>query len=271
MDPDAIKTVAECLRTLPWWGAILLVLVFGLWRFFNWLDRRLERRHKDARAEKYVAVIEGLSHTIRSHELSEHERSTRVEGTARDIRAEVRRCVGAVDNLAMRARGAMSPVASLRLVQAYYGVVCAAIQRVVEQSLWEQDPAPPSAHTSRRLRTLMAAALGQARESLRSIRQVSIPLDHFFPTYTERKADTGASGGERYHLVDLIWQEVEPFFSMPAGGHERADAVNLTIDNTVCDYLSALIAAYRDEHPEAFKARDPTMETSGPYPAQDIA
>lgn len=267
MDPDAIKNLAECLRVLPWWTAILLCLVILVWRFFSWHDRKQERGHKDARADRYVGTIDALTQSLRAHETKEHERGLRLEATTREVQAAVRRCLAAVDHLSSRTRGAMSPVSSVRLIQAYYGVISSTLKRLVEDSLWEQEPAVPTPFVARKVRTLMAATLSQVRESLRAIPQLSVPVETFFPVYTEAGDSDGTHpGGERFYLVDVLWRQVEPFFSIPADGQDRAEAVSLLVGNTVDDYLSGIITRYHQENPEAFlRAPEEANGGSGPY------
>jgi len=253
MDPAALQNLAECLKTLPWWLAFLLVTSLGIQQILSWNTRRQERAHKDARAERYVSTIDGLTAALKEHEIRDLATAQKLEATVTQVQVDLRKCLSAVDNLRLRSRGVMSAISSIRLIQSYYEIVTISIQRAVEQQFWEHGEGSPTDFTTRKVRTVMATVLSQVRERLQAIRQLSVSIEEFFPVYMEHEVSgENALGKERFVLIDTLWAVILPCFSCDGNAQSRVDEINLLIDNAVTDHLSGLIARYRKEHPDAF-------------------
>ena len=265
MDPAALQSLAECLKTLPWWLASLLVVSLVIQQLLSWHTRKQERAHKDTRASRYVDTISGLTSALKEHEEYDRQKLHRIESSVTQVQVDLRKCLSAVDGLRLRSRGVMSAVASLRLIRSYYDIITVTVQRAVEQQIWEQGEGPPTEYTARKVRTMIATALSQIREHLRAIRQLSVPVSDFFPIYMEQETpEANDMGKERFFLVDALWNIIAPCFSSPHTNiQQQIEVVNLLIENAITDHLSGLIARYRKEHPDSFSGDCGTVpETS---------
>lgn len=266
MDPAALQGLAECLKTLPWWLASLLIIFLVIQQILSWNTRRQERAHKDARATRYVDTLSGLTGALKEHEEYDRQKLHRIESSVTQVQVDLRKCLSAVDGLRLRSRGVMSAVASLRLIRSYYDIITVSVQRAVEQQMWEQGEGHPTEYTARKVRTMIATALSQIREHLRAIRQLSVPVSDFFPIYMEQGApEANGLGKERFFLVDALWTIILPCFSSHTNIQQRVEVVNLLVENAITDHLSGLIERYRKEHPDTFSGdRDTAADGSNP-------
>jgi hypothetical protein len=252
----------------------LITLLLVLWRGFSWWDRRAERAHKDARAARYAASMEGMAEALRQHEIKESNRVSQLQGGLAETQEKLRQCCITLEEVARRTRGTLSHAATIRLVQLYYGHVAAAVKQLVARELIDCGH---TAHQSRKIRTSMATFLAQVREYVRQAgRSLAVSPDVFFPAYMEPAAPAPGAhqsdvpgdrslGGERFYLVDLLWEAVSPLFASAGNMRERVDAAELMVDNTITDYFSTIVARYRKDHPEAFGEVDPTQESTGKF------
>ena len=281
MDTESIAALVAGLRVLPWWGGLFLCSLLVTWRFFSWYDRKQDRVHKDTRAGKYAQAMVALTEAIRNHEFKEASRISQVQSGLAETQVRLQQFCITLEEVARRTRGALSPASTIRLIQLYYGHIAAAVKQIVTREMVEGGSSPM---LSRKVRTHMAVMVAQVREYVRQAsRSLSVPPDAFFPTYIEtpptsvrgsRQSDSTplpeGQGGERFFLVDLLWEAVFPLFAQSTNLRDRMETAELVIDNTVTDYFSGLVNAYRISHPESFGDHDQTKDSTGPYPTKNL-
>jgi hypothetical protein len=262
-----LSELSKCLATLQWWAVGAVVAIFVVGRFFTWKDKQEERLHKTSRAKTYADALESLGNALKSHEETETQRARRLEESVLDVRIHVRKCEAAVLDIARRTKGRLSCIPSIRIIQLHYELLTANFQWAIEQQLWENDPESPDSFLSRRIRTLCATAMTKVRDSVRAIKCLSVSGDAFFPAYQEQSSSE-RTGGERFVLVDYVWQQVAPFFAARPNGNDAVDAMRLVVENTVTDYFSGLVESYRMQHPEDFsvaRSEKTAEDSSGVY------
>jgi hypothetical protein len=252
MDAEKMKDLADSVSQLQWWALATLLLGFVAWRFFHYLDKREERRlnasTEDAKAERarlYSESLSKLADAMNDHNRESTSKLAQVSDSVNKVTSETEKLTEKVDAISRKTKGVMSVDNTLTIIETYYSHVVNCAQRIVEQSLRENDYETRADYISRKIRTRIAEHITFARDQLHAINTLAVDPERFFITYVNSE---DASFGERFQLCDLLWSAIEVCYT-PRGTdgnqatirrdlEDRIEEAKLLIENTMHDHYT---------------------------------
>lgn len=257
--------LAELLNSLRWWTAILVVVLLVTWRLFAFFDKRAEAREKrameevkNARAQQYagaLCTVADAMGTLKVETIKSLGAVQRDLNKAANSMGDVRR---SVQILADRQSGVMPFDESVRIYETLLSGIKREAQVIAEESLRDNHYADRPAFIKRKVCTSLAKIVQTGRTTALRLSVLSIPPESVFRSYIHQETDaiaindTGSGGyqtGERFHLCDTLWHAIERCHTVSAESGVKAaiDEAKVRIENTVADYLAAVVQKARRE------------------------
>jgi len=269
-----ISIIAEAMKDLKWYIAAIIALIILIIRFFAWLDKRDIRRlqavdmvHKEERSRRLHESLVSLAQSVREHDYT-------VKSVINDHDLNIRSIIGPnidklrsidvkIDGISKKVRGSMSIDCSLNIISGYFSNMCFQIQRVVEQSLFENDYESRREHVCRKIKTSIAQIICDTRDSVKNIKVLAFDPSIFFIV---RVSDSNDFQSERFKLCDILWSVVESCYSKSDNSIKdkmgRIEESRLLIENVISDYFTSVASKLNSDIVSALEPKKKTADDS---------
>lgn len=232
--------------------AILIIAILGAVSFIAWIWISYKKQHnseasKNARSKQAADVT--AAQTLALRKLTDQFSISNANHTAymkkmddtiknvADTMANIQGTISQIDVLVKRILEKQDGVASLptsvMVVQTYfYKVLASDATMIVNKSLYENDYRNRAVFIANKVKTDIGKVMTSIKTELADL-DLAFNASIFFQLESE-------SAGERYILVDLIWDSIQGLFLTEQSLYNKWEEASYKIMNTIKDYFSAI-------------------------------